>query len=62
MQELTINIQPLESIIVNLTQMYKMIKNNNDIYNELIIDHKGLLRRNIIIYNNIPEIVSIDHI
>ena len=62
LQELTINIQPLESKIVNLTQMYKMIKNNNDIYNELIIDHKGLLRRNIIIYNNIPEIVSIDHI
>ena len=42
--------------------MYKMIKNNNDIYNKLILDHKGLLRRNIIIYNNIPEIISIDHI
>ena len=57
-----IKIQPLESKLVNLTKINKMIRNNNDISNKLIISHTGLLRRNIIIYNNIPEIISIDHI
>ncbi len=62
LQEMEIKIQPLESKLVNLTKINKMIKNNNDIFNKLVISHSGLLRRNLIIYNNIPEIISIDHI
>jgi bacterioferritin-associated ferredoxin len=55
-------IKPYESKCINLTNIYNMIENNNDSYNKLTINHKGLLRRNIIIYNQDPEIISIDHV
>ncbi|MDB9971190.1 hypothetical protein OAE09_00855 [Alphaproteobacteria bacterium] len=62
LQEVKIIIQPLESKLINVTQIYKMIKKNNDKYNKIIIIHTGTLRRNIIIYNHDPEIISIDHV
>ena len=39
-----------------------MIEKNNDVYNQLEINHKGSLRRNLVIYNKSLEIISIDHI
>ena len=62
LQEVKIIIQPLESKLIDVTQIYKMIKKNNDKYNKIIISHTGTLRRNIIIYNHDPEIISIDHV
>ena len=55
-------VKPYESKCINLSNIYNMVKNNNDTYNKLIINHKGLLRRNIIIYNKDPENISIDHV
>ena len=55
-------IKPLESQLINLTRIYKMIEGNNDVFNQLEINHKGSLRRNFIIYNKSVDSISIDHI
>lgn len=55
-------IKPFEAQFINLTRVYKMIENNNDVFNQLEIYHKGLLRRNFIIYNKSIDSISIDHI
>tara|TARA_B100000674_G_C37867962_1_gene928041 strand:+ start:218 stop:1183 length:966 start_codon:yes stop_codon:yes gene_type:complete len=62
LKEVDIPIKSLESQCINLTKIYKMIEKNNDVYNQLEINHKGSLRRNLVIYNKSLEIISIDHI
>lgn len=56
-----INIKPLESICVSLSDILGKIKDNT-ILNRIKINHNGLLRRNFLVIKEDPKIISIDHI
>ena len=55
------SINPYASELINLTENLE-VKDKKFLKADFIIEHSGILRRNIIIRNNSSHITSIDHI